>query len=420
MRSEWVGVLAPRTWIAVICRFQKPGLLLSKEIKSFTPSRVPLDRWSVALMGTKRLLWIVNHRTLMPAEVPLLESLGYEVFVPKLIPRPSLYRSGVVDYRYDEKLTIRRSALNVLNSHPFYERKWSETLSEIINENFETLITSISVFKQPMIEAVNRFSGRVVVRAFGREEPYTYEDYFDETDAVGLREKISDLGDRFVFCQAFDNLNLVESDWLKKRAWTVLASIPNWMWAHRQIWQPNDPRVLFLCPDIMTTSHFKRIYDEFKKEFDVVPHWIFGKQDSEVADNCVLGSLSDADLFDLYGRVSAYIYTSKETRHLHYSPVEAMIVGTPVLFFKGSMLHHLGGDRQSGMCSDFGEMRAKALGLVGGDQALADEIRADQETILQTFSPELARKQWIDLFNHTPSHQRKLSRESVGSRDDFS
>ncbi len=35
---------------------------------------------------TTTKLWIVNHQTLMAAEVPILRSLGWEVFVPKLTP----------------------------------------------------------------------------------------------------------------------------------------------------------------------------------------------------------------------------------------------------------------------------------------------------------------------------------------------
>src|ERR1700735_1159270 len=68
----------------------------------------------------KRLLWIVNHKTLLPAEVPIFRDLGYEVFIPKIIPTHASYRSGTVTYDYDLSLTIPRRDLEILNSHAFY------------------------------------------------------------------------------------------------------------------------------------------------------------------------------------------------------------------------------------------------------------------------------------------------------------
>ena len=69
---------------------------------------------------SRRLLWIVNHKTLMPAEVPILRSLGWEVFVPKVVPdHDPGFRSAAITWEYDAALGLPRTALAVLNRHNF-------------------------------------------------------------------------------------------------------------------------------------------------------------------------------------------------------------------------------------------------------------------------------------------------------------
>jgi hypothetical protein len=103
----------------------------------------------------KRLLWIVNHGTLMQAEVPIFLDLGFEVFIPKIIPDhdPS-YRSGVVSFEYDSSLSLSHAAMTVLNTHDFYQRTWSPTLVGILNEHFDVVVCSVSAYLTPLSESV--------------------------------------------------------------------------------------------------------------------------------------------------------------------------------------------------------------------------------------------------------------------------
>ena len=77
---------------------------------------------------TRRLIWIVNHRTLLTAEVPILRELGFEVFIPKIIPADPGLRSLVTTDVYDAGLDLPAEALATLNAHHFYEdpgvRRW--------------------------------------------------------------------------------------------------------------------------------------------------------------------------------------------------------------------------------------------------------------------------------------------------------
>src|ERR1700733_13099976 len=98
------------------------------------------------LRKNKRILWFLCHKTLMQYEVPLLRSLGFEVFVPKIIPKTTDFRSCAVDFSFDESLTIPGHVLRVLNSCNFYREKWSREVVFYVNRYFGT------AFKMPVEE----------------------------------------------------------------------------------------------------------------------------------------------------------------------------------------------------------------------------------------------------------------------------
>lgn len=344
----------------------------------------------------KRVLWILNHKTLLPAEVGILRSLGFAVFVPKIVPQGWEYGNTFVGNDHDAGLFLERNHISILNNQNFYSDRWSIDVEDLINRNFDVLVTS--VYKTPLMEAVNKFQGTVVARVFGRETPRNYTELFESYDC-GLLEKIASLGNRFMFGQGYDNLAGIEDRRLADRAHALLVAIPESIWSRKGTWTGAGPRaVLLLSPKIGDVTYYEELYRAQKSMFKDVPHQIFGRQYSSVDDPAVLPYLSDDGLLDLYAKSPVFAYTSTEPRHLHYSPIEAMIVGTPVLYRSGSMIDFLAGAELTGRCADPLEMRENVIRILNGDRDLANAIRSDQEQIIQTFSTELARRQWKDAI----------------------
>ena len=57
-----------------------------------------------------------------------------------------------------------------------------------------------------------------------------------------------------------------------------------------------------------------------------------------------------------------FVYPHTEPRHVHYSPLEAMVVGTPTLYLRGALIGVLtDGADLPGACADIAEMHAKAV-----------------------------------------------------------
>jgi hypothetical protein len=358
----------------------------------------------------RRIIWIVNHKTLMSGEVPLLRSLGFEVFVPKIVPTHDPgFRSSGVTYDYDEALGLPPAALQVLNHENFFERRWAPTLTQIVNSYFDVIVCHFTYYTTPLREAALKFRGLLIARAFGRNDPLTY----GEIPALGpnpsLLEDIRSIGARFIFAQAYDNLAEIEELPLRSRAHTITVPLPNYIFKCANTWTGGRRHALFLCPAIGDKGYYNRIYLGIKRNFGDLPHIIFGRQIGSVSDPAVLPDLTDDALLDLYGSTPVFVYPSSEPRHVHYSPLEAMVVGTPVLYLKGGLIDRLANADLPGVCADLGQMVTKARRLIEGDPALAEAIRSNQGRVLERFAPDVVRRQWeAALFGMRPSLREGL------------
>lgn len=350
-------------------------------------------------MRSPRLLWIVNHRTLLKAEVPLIQQSGYEVFVPKIVPDDAEYRSGAVTYEFDGGLSLPQAALSILNEHDFYQRSWSPTITSLINAQFDVVVSSVSGYIRPLSEAVRKFKGLVVARVFGREHPRRYSEFFVPPTIAPPLSAIAEMGGRFVFGQAFDNLAEIEDSPLSQRGHTITVPIPTFVYERAGTWVGDREQAVFVCPSIMESSYYQAQYQGIKRHFGDMPHRIFGRQGGPVGDEAVLAYLSDAELLDLYASSAVFVYPSAEPRHVHYSPLEAMVVGAPVLYLRGALIDALNGHADvPGVCQDHDEMRHKAKALIAGDRDLSAAIRSSQGRVLEVFSAERAASQWAQLL----------------------
>src|SRR6516165_2556468 len=355
--------------------------------------------------GLLRILWIVNHKTLISGEVPLLRSLGFEVLVPKVLPsHDPAFRSSGMTYDYDAALDLPLAALGVLNQENFFERCWAPTVTQIINKYFDVIVCHFTYYTTPIREAALKFQGLLIARAFGREHPLTYGEFRSWVPHPSLLEDIGSMGPRFIFAQGYDNLAEIEEFPLRSRAHTITVPLPEFTFKHANTWTGTGSNALFLCPAIGDNGYYKRVYLAIKRDFGDLSHVIFGSQIGPVSDPAVLPYLSDDALVDLYSSTPVFIYPSSEPRHLHYSPLEAMVVGAPVLYLAGGLIDRLAGTRLPGACANVLEMKTKARRLIEGDRALAETIRSHQARVLERFAPEVVRRQWAAaLLGEAPS-----------------
>ncbi|MBP0447018.1 hypothetical protein J8J14_19775 [Roseomonas sp. SSH11] len=332
----------------------------------------------------------------MPDEVAILRSLGFAVFTPRVLPRGLEGRSTAIEQDPDDAaLDLPPETRAVLEAFPFYERRWTPTLTSILNEHFEAVVTAF--YPECFSSAIQHFQGRVIARCFGREGTANYRHWTSAWGLPDLEDHIEQAGERYIFGQAYPFLAEVEPPLNARHAFTLPLVRPGWVDARRDSWNGAGGFVLLNIPLIGASPYYQPIYEGAKATFAGVPHRIFGHQPRPVADPSVIASPPDDELLNLFASCSAFAYTSSEPRHLHYPPVEALVIGAPVLYLRGSLLDRLVPGLPGG-CADLAEMRAKAEALVGGNTTLAAEIRAAAPALLAPFAPEAARAAWANLL----------------------
>lgn len=354
----------------------------------------------------KRILWMVNHKTLLESEAQIISTLGYEIFIPKIVPDSRRFRSGGVTFDFDDTLSLPKSVLRKLNKVDFFESKLSPGIVRLINRYFDAVF--VIPYGETFGEVLRKFEGEIFFRTYGLERNRSYENFL--TDLYGLRilKEISNAGDKLWFAQGYFELAENEPAVLADRALTLPLGLPKRYWDLEGTHKRTSKKVLFVCPQIASNSFYKEIYDEFKEFIGDIPHVIFGVQDVKIDDPNVLGYITDSELYSEYQNSAVMYYPSKNPRHVHYSPIEASVIGLPIVFYEGSLLSRVAPEVKLGMCKNAAEARRMISEILEKDDDFSAAIVADQKPIGARFTEEYS----LQLFRD------ELSRTQLGS--DFS
>jgi len=353
----------------------------------------------------KRVLWLINHKTLMDFEPALLESLGFEVYIPKLFPQNPGFRSASVTYDYDKNLTIPGEKINILNNFNFYTTKLTPNIRKILNSYFSIAIVSAHhiLFR----EIIQNFKGHIVLRAFGLIEEECklegrkcgYGRNLEILLGSSAPDAIRDLGNRFHFGIAYKGIELIEPNYLKNRAIFLPLGLPDKFFLEENGWLGTEAKVLFICPVIEESIFYKRLYIKFKKDFKNIPYLIGGYQSKKIADPCVIGGIERSKYDQILKNLKVMYYHSEEPRHLHYHPLEAIAIGMPLIFMKNGILGHIDFDNnQPGACRNVKEARKKIRQILAGDMKLVKEIKENQKYLLNPFRRDYCLSEWKKNF----------------------
>ena len=385
-----------------------------------------------------RILWLLNHTTLMEWEVPMLIDLGFEVFVPKHLPTGGNSRTATVTDFYDSTLTTPTDDLHQLNNINFYDEPFTKKTASLLNDHFETVI---SAFHFPGLYYLLRaFNGKIFMRAFGHAGALDYEsatkhipsnslnvNSFSTTFArIGrlhanilsrlpgsnriryhnkVMHEMVRARKRIYLASGYEEIISHERKFLKARSVFLPLAVPQVMFDKANCWNGCDNRVLFICPNIDQIEYYKHIYLTFKKHLGDMPHCIAGKQSlsgvkipATTRDPAILGYVPQETLDRLFRDCFCMFYHSQEPRHLHYHPIEAIVAGQPLIYLSGGLLESLGGIDQPGMCKNYAEAREKIKCLQQGDITLRDSIKSSQKKILGHFEPAYCSDVWKTNF----------------------
>ena len=358
-----------------------------------------------------RVLWALNHATLVKSECALLERLGCEILTPKVCPKALLERSGSIDYSYDRTLTIPAEDLAVLNSCDFYAQDVDPAAMALLRTHFDAVFLSAG---HATIETFHQnFGGLLILRAFGQEKGFTYAQLLDQRvkkrrwprwrdrllmlpGAWGtptLLEKLVSRGEYFLFGGCYHEVIDNEPAQLKTAATYLPIGVPRDTWVLADSWSGGDDRVMFVCPCVHL-DYYRKIYADFRAGFGDLPFAVYGNQAEGNRDPDLVGFLARADYDERMRRHAVMFYHSSEPCHLHYHPIEAVAMGMPLVYMAGGMLERMGGPDQPGLCRTPAEAKEKLRRIIAGDRKLTDRIRAAQPRLLDEFRDEFVEAAW--------------------------
>lgn len=342
------------------------------------------------MQSKTRILWLLNHTTLRRFEVEQLRALGItEIYAPKQFPSDNENFSSSVDYRLDENLTLPTADLEVLNRQDWYgvpdEEAW-----EIANRHFQ--VAFIGCSPSLIGNAVRRFRGAIVLRAFGLSRGCSYTGYIQEELGTAFLLELQKLGSRFWFGAGYDHLKDSEEGFLRSRNCFLPVGLEGRL--ETEAWNGSEKKLFFVCPRIRTSPYYQKIYQEFKAGFGCFDHVIGGVQPIAVDDPHVLGYVP-RDVHERNMReLRVMYYHGQEPNHIHYHPFEAIRLGMPLVFRAGGMLDRLGGGTLPGRCSSLSEAQQKIRRILADDRRLIRQIRSSQECLWEAVKPESCAEAW--------------------------
>lgn len=341
----------------------------------------------------KRAMWLMNHSTLRKFEVPLLESLGYEVYLPKKFPYDEGNLSASLDYSRDAGLSIPKEDLEALNGHDFYSGLTPE-IGEIASKHFD--VAFFGFFPKQLAGLIRHFRNECVMRPFGLSTGVTYTDVTVASLKPYFLHELQKNKHRFWFGQAYEHLAEIERGVFLDKAVTLPLGLDDARVTNE--WTGEDSKVLFVCPRIGSSPYFDNIYHNFLRLFGNLPYVVGGAQPIDVPDPNVVGMLPREDYDRMMRRTRVMFYHSRELRHLHYHPLEAVRLGMPLVFMAGGMLDLLGGKNLPGRCKTEGEAQKKINAILKGDTKLIEAIRSTQGVLLHPMSRDFCEAGWREQF----------------------
>jgi len=347
-------------------------------------------------------LWLINHDALSKWELPLLKNAGFKaIYTPQNYPESPAYSSGSVTNLIGDWTKFKERELDILQSQNWYT-SIDKKASSIINSNFS--LAFITADPTQVITTLRSFDGIVVIRLFGLDSNRTYSELYKlHFTPFELAFLISNLH-RIFFAAGYRELLIGEEGWLVAKSVFLPIGIPN---QEDSQWEGVNREAFAVVPRIEPNSYYAESLRNHQRMVHKKSIRIGGRQHLIHSDHRILGTLDKKDFRLQMINSRCMVYASKEKRHVHYHPLEAMQMGMPVVYFKNSLLDTILGTQKEGVVSTYlgakllvrrmlkdwslakaiGEAQQSAVSVLE-TSSLEKDFLAGCETIISSFAPK--------------------------------
>jgi hypothetical protein len=257
----------------------------------------------------------------------------------------------------------------------------------LINKHFSYIILTLLVEKEGFIkQLIESFTGKIFYRCFGRESTCRYNDrvlYDKKINYIFSYPEIYSFE-----CSHPDNLFTSDNSHI-----VPLGLSNKFIMKYISSYNPINNKICFICSKINLNPYYTDIYNTFLNNFKSYDYLLLGK-DNKINDKKSLCELDDANFYKNMSQCKLLYYHSKEPRHLHYHPFEAIIIGMPVIFHNESLLSSYL-PNSPGNCKTLDEIKNKINKIINNDIIFINQIITEQNKII----PQLTIEKNYNIFN---------------------
>ncbi len=287
-----------------------------------------------------RILWLCTHRTQWREEVPLLLEAGFEV-IPAKLGHPEYPVNEQPDDPYYVKSWRRRCTLPPDEIDRLRAVNWfceaPPDMVGLANEAFDAVI--VTSFFDTLTRVGRWFTKPILFRLFGLAGMGCYTEVFGQAGLKELPESEAYRNNRYYWCPILATLRHAEHPILTRNEVVLEPFVSPERLSARWQAENRKPYVALVLSRVAQTSYYGNIYSRITSRFrsgqPPIPMRILGQnQQGALGDEEIVGSLPDEEYFKMLARATAMFYQGDSICHLHWSVLEALAMGVPVV-----MLH---------------------------------------------------------------------------------
>jgi glycosyltransferase involved in cell wall biosynthesis len=340
-----------------------------------------------------RIFWLGMHKVLVRTELQRLRSLGMEVFNPPYLSK-IVDQSAELNWNSAQNSTLPASIFKELAQTNFFYEEVNSRIADILNTYFDIAIVTISPTWLKTI--VNVFEGPIIYRTFGQAFNIS-----QEMNNLGIAEILQH--HRSLRMLPHTHLTLDgEASWISNISQPIPYCLTDDVFGYQDSWSAksaNNGDVAITCPNI-ANPYYKAHYEYIKFHYRDGYFKLFGVQTSQVDDHSVVGTLPRHEQLECFRNLACYLYTYTDKNVCYLPPIEAMVIGVPVLFPSGCLLDRYFGEAQ---CPGRYQTESEALDLISrirsNDKCLIQNIINSQLEIRKLYTPSYVWPQFDTFFS---------------------
>ncbi|NGY80953.1 glycosyltransferase [Bacillus megaterium] len=269
--------------------------------------------------------------------------------------------------------------------------------AKIINQWIDIIF--VSNYPDILQNISNWYQGYIVFRVFGHGDYTTYTEQMNRLN-INIDNIVNT--NKYVWSPILNSLEIPEDKKIVKNKFYLNAFVSEERLEFKWKEKDSKPIISTSISYLDSNSATREIFEKFAEEFSEIPFIVLGKNSKDAIQGIsdkILGHMDDKNFYSTIANSRIFVYFGLGSNfHLHFTPLEAIKIGVPVIFMDKSGLAQEARDygisnetlKELGMCHNTKEMKALVLKIKDDFNALQALSNEQAKVFSKIFSREAA------------------------------